>query len=73
MMRDDTSIDISTSLEAADEQAKTREEAGDFLRSLLNKNLRVTTTDSRMFMGSFKCTDTVCSPLSLSLSLRGFF
>ncbi|KAK0734404.1 hypothetical protein B0T26DRAFT_688348 [Lasiosphaeria miniovina] len=58
MMRDDTSIDISTSLEAGDEQAKTREEAGGFLRSLLNKNLRVTTTDSRMFMGSFKCTDT---------------
>ncbi|KAM7208091.1 hypothetical protein V8F20_001637 [Naviculisporaceae sp. PSN 640] len=28
-----------------------------FLEKLLNKNLRVTTTDSRMFWGSFKCTD----------------
>ncbi|KAK1832837.1 hypothetical protein QBC39DRAFT_255775 [Podospora conica] len=28
-----------------------------FLHSLINKNLRVTTTDSRMFWGNFKCTD----------------
>ncbi|KAK3939710.1 LSM domain-containing protein [Diplogelasinospora grovesii] len=34
-----------------------RGEAGDFLQSLLNKNLRVTTTDARMFWGGFKCTD----------------
>ncbi|KAH8905944.1 LSM domain-containing protein [Coniochaeta sp. PMI_546] len=34
-----------------------KEEAAEFLRSLLNKNLRVTTTDSRMFWGQFKCTD----------------
>ncbi|KAJ9158499.1 hypothetical protein NKR19_g3239 [Coniochaeta hoffmannii] len=34
-----------------------KEEAADFLRSLLNKNLRVTTTDSRIFWGQFKCTD----------------
>lgn len=41
-----------------------KEEAADYLRSLLNKNLRVTTTDSRMFCGQFKCTDPVCpSPL----------
>ncbi|KAK4216027.1 LSM domain-containing protein [Rhypophila decipiens] len=33
------------------------EEAKSFLLSLLCKNLRVTTTDSRMFWGSFKCTD----------------
>ncbi|KAH8803238.1 LSM domain-containing protein [Xylogone sp. PMI_703] len=32
--------------------------AEDYLTSLLNKNLRVTTTDSRMFLGQFKCTDT---------------
>ncbi|KAK3996126.1 hypothetical protein QBC44DRAFT_318199 [Cladorrhinum sp. PSN332] len=32
-------------------------EASDFLETLLNKNLRITTTDSRMFYGSFKCTD----------------
>lgn len=36
-----------------------KEEAGDYLRSLLNKNLRVTATDSRMFCGEFKCTDPV--------------
>ncbi|KAK4111887.1 hypothetical protein N656DRAFT_681529, partial [Canariomyces notabilis] len=27
------------------------------LQSILNKNLRVTTTDTRMFWGTFKCTD----------------
>ncbi|KAK4192806.1 hypothetical protein QBC35DRAFT_483443 [Podospora australis] len=35
----------------------TKAEANDFLQTLLNKNLRVTTTDGRMFWGSFKCTD----------------
>jgi hypothetical protein len=45
-----------------------KEEATAFLRSLLNKNLRVTTTDARMFWGSFKCTD----PVSVLLS-PGFF
>ncbi|KAK4035402.1 hypothetical protein C8A01DRAFT_48397 [Parachaetomium inaequale] len=32
-------------------------EATSYLTSLLNKNLRVTTTDARMFWGTFKCTD----------------
>jgi N-alpha-acetyltransferase 38, NatC auxiliary subunit len=36
-------------------------EAREFLTSLLNKNLRVVTTDGRMFWGQFKCTDTVWS------------
>ena len=40
-----------------------RQEATDYLNSLLNKNLRVTTTDHRMFWGAFKCTD----PVGLSL------
>jgi hypothetical protein len=34
-------------------------EATAYLTSLLNKNLRVTTTDARMFWGTFKCTDPV--------------
>jgi hypothetical protein len=34
-------------------------EAADYLRSLVNKNFRITTTDSRMFWGQFKCTDPV--------------
>jgi len=34
-----------------------REEAGNYLGSLLNKNFRITTTDSRIFWGTFKCTD----------------
>ncbi|RKU44626.1 hypothetical protein DL546_007161 [Coniochaeta pulveracea] len=34
-----------------------KEAASHFLQSLLNKNLRITTTDSRMFLGQFKCTD----------------
>ncbi|ODA76117.1 hypothetical protein RJ55_08400 [Drechmeria coniospora] len=33
------------------------EEAQEYLRSLLNKNLRVFTTDGRLFWGSLKCTD----------------
>jgi len=32
--------------------------AEEYLTSLLNKNLRVTTTDDRIFLGEFKCTDT---------------
>ncbi|KAK0122034.1 hypothetical protein ONS95_010299 [Cadophora gregata] len=28
-----------------------------YLTSLLNKTLRITTTDTRMFLGQFKCTD----------------
>ncbi|KAK7743314.1 hypothetical protein SLS62_010686 [Diatrype stigma] len=36
-----------------------QEKAGaeSFLKSLINKTLRVHTTDSRMFVGTFKCTD----------------
>jgi hypothetical protein len=51
-----------------------REQAADFLRSLVNKNLRVTTTDSRMFWGQFKCTDPVrdfISELSTDLFADG--
>jgi hypothetical protein len=50
-------------------------QAEDYLTSLLNKTLRVTTTDTRMFLGLFKCTDSVRSlnspaPLLLSLALK---
>jgi small nuclear ribonucleoprotein (snRNP)-like protein len=34
-----------------------KEAARDYLSFLLNKNLRITVTDGRMFRGSFKCTD----------------
>ncbi|UNI23542.1 hypothetical protein JDV02_009360 [Purpureocillium takamizusanense] len=34
-----------------------KDEAQAYLQSLLNKNLRITTTDGRLFWGSFKCTD----------------
>lgn len=37
-------------------------EAESYLQSLLCKTLRITTTDSRMFLGQFKCTDSVCPP-----------
>lgn len=36
-----------------------KDEAQEYLQSLLNKNLRVITTDGRLFWGSFKCTDPV--------------
>ncbi|KAL2060769.1 hypothetical protein VTL71DRAFT_9411 [Oculimacula yallundae] len=39
--------------------------AENYLSSLLNKTLRVTTTDTRMFLGQFKCTD---SDLNIILS-----
>jgi small nuclear ribonucleoprotein (snRNP)-like protein len=32
-------------------------EAREYLASLLNNNLRIHTTDGRMFRGAFKCTD----------------
>ncbi|KAG9643973.1 hypothetical protein KCU98_g11075, partial [Aureobasidium melanogenum] len=38
-------------------------EATEYLTSLLNKTLRIHTTDSRIFVGTMKCTDQVC-PLS---------
>lgn len=31
-----------------------------YLQSLLGRNLRIHTTDTRMFVGIFKCTDMVC-------------
>lgn len=40
-------------------EAPTRAEAETYLRSLINKTLRVHATDGRMFIGTFKCTDTV--------------
>jgi hypothetical protein len=46
-----------------------KEEALDFLRSLLNKNLRVITTDGRMFWGALKCTDPVFLSNHVSIDL----
>lgn len=34
-------------------------QAVSYLESLLGRTLRVHTTDTRMFVGTFKCTDTV--------------
>lgn len=42
-------------------------EAESYLESLINKTLRVYTTDSRLFVGTFKCTDPQ-SNLVLSLT-----
>ncbi|KAI1378679.1 Sm-like ribonucleoprotein [Hypoxylon crocopeplum] len=39
-----------------DNAEKTEAEA--FLKSLLNRKLRIYTTDGRLFIGTFKCTDT---------------
>ncbi|KAK4105413.1 hypothetical protein N658DRAFT_462648 [Parathielavia hyrcaniae] len=47
---------MSTSSTSPNSQPQ-NEEALTFLRSLINKNLRVTTTDGRLFWGTFKCTD----------------
>ena len=40
-------------------------DAESFIRRLINKQLRIHTTDSRMFVGVFKCTD----PVSYSLPI----
>ncbi|KAI3324800.1 hypothetical protein HD806DRAFT_534261 [Xylariaceae sp. AK1471] len=40
------------------DDAVTKAEAEAYLKSLLNKNLRIHATDGRMFIGAFKCTDT---------------
>jgi small nuclear ribonucleoprotein (snRNP)-like protein len=45
-----------------------KSQAEDYLRSLLNKTLRITTSDTRMFLGQFKCTDSV-GPLPSPVSL----
>ncbi|KAH0597862.1 hypothetical protein MHUMG1_04234 [Metarhizium humberi] len=34
-----------------------KSQAQEYLSSLLNQNLRVHTTDGRLFWGAFKCTD----------------
>lgn len=39
--------------------AEEKVEAEYFIRSLINKTLRIQTKDSRMFVGTFKCTDPV--------------
>jgi hypothetical protein len=36
------------------------EKAREYLSSILNKNLRVYTSDGRLFWGALKCTDPVC-------------
>ncbi|KAI0384142.1 Sm-like ribonucleoprotein [Hypomontagnella monticulosa] len=35
-----------------------KEQAETFLKSLINKNIRIYATDGRLFVGTFKCTDT---------------
>lgn len=44
-------------------------EAETYLNSLINKTLRVYATDSRMFVGTFKCTDAVGIPNPLLMRI----
>lgn len=41
-----------------------RDEAREYLESLVDKVLRVHTSDSRVFVGLFKCTDNVGKPVT---------
>jgi len=50
-----------------DEPSAEKVAACGYLESLLNKNLRIYTTDGRMFRGDFKCTD----PVGLTVARRG--
>lgn len=36
-------------------------QAKDYLTNLIRKTLRITTTDTRTFIGTFKCTDSDCN------------
>lgn len=45
------------------------EKAREYLSSILNKNLRVYTSDGRLFWGALKCTDPVCFNTLQLLSL----
>ncbi|KAI0006299.1 hypothetical protein F4779DRAFT_596995 [Xylariaceae sp. FL0662B] len=40
------------------EPSPEKAESEGFLKSLINQNLRIYTTDGRLFIGTFKCTDT---------------
>ncbi|KAI0187881.1 hypothetical protein EV127DRAFT_139877 [Xylaria flabelliformis] len=48
-------LDRTTMNEA---ETPTRAQAETYIKSLINKTLRVYATDGRMFIGTFKCTDT---------------
>ncbi|KAL2259144.1 hypothetical protein VTK26DRAFT_7272 [Humicola hyalothermophila] len=56
-MSTSTALPSAPSTSDTPSASATKAQSTAFLRSLLNKNLRVTTTDSRMFWGTFKCTD----------------
>ncbi|KAI0452527.1 hypothetical protein F5B21DRAFT_506226 [Xylaria acuta] len=45
-----------TTMNEAETPTKTKTET--YIKSLINKTLRVHATDGRMFIGTFKCTDT---------------
>lgn len=47
------------------------EQAREYLSGILNKNLRVYTTDGRLFWGALKCTDPVCLSEPLQLVRHG--
>ena len=55
---------IFYSMDPAQEKLE-KVDAESFIRRLINKQLRIHTTDSRMFVGVFKCTD----PVSYSLPI----
>ena len=46
-----------------------KDAAHEYLSSLLNQNLRVVTTDGRLFWGQFKCTDAVRQSPSYPLAI----
>lgn len=46
-------------------ETSAKSEAEAYLKSLINKTLRIHATDGRMFIGTFKCTDTVSISLHI--------
>lgn len=52
-------------------EAPTKAKAEAYLKSLLNKTLRIHVTDGRMFVGTFKCTDTVSLLLRTDMREKG--
>jgi len=62
-------LNIMAMTTAMSSSSASKTQAETYLQALLCKTLRITTTDKRMFLGQFKCTDSVRAILSFSASL----
>lgn len=64
-MTGEAPADVSSNPPVAVTVNREKETAEAYLQSLINKTLRVYTTDARLFVGTFKCTDPVSASSGL--------